>query len=83
MRAVQDLPAKQHSQSNQFVPKLGWIGYAIQQANPNWLPEYFFLFNIFLFIYFFRYETIETQARAFLSLISLAIGTVLAFTVMN
>ena len=34
----------------------------------------FFLFDIL--IYFFRYETIETHARAFLTLIILAIGTV-------
>ena len=34
----------------------------------------FFLFNIF--IYFFKYETIETHARAFLILNILAIGRV-------
>jgi hypothetical protein len=32
--------------------------------------------NILIFIYIFRYETIETYARAFLALIILAIGTV-------
>ena len=36
----------------------------------------FFLFNTLIFICFFRYKTIETYARAFLTLIILAIGTV-------
>ena len=36
----------------------------------------FFLFNILIFIYFFEYETIETHARAFLTLNILFIGTV-------
>ena len=30
--AVWKLPDKQHSQSSQFLPKLGWIGCAIQQT---------------------------------------------------
>ena len=38
--------------------------------------DFFFCFNILIFIYFFRYETIETHALAFLALIILAIGTV-------
>ena len=62
MGAVQDLPAKKHSQSSQFSPKLG--------------SQDIFLFNILIFIYFFKYETIETHARAFLSLIILAVDTV-------
>ena len=37
----------------------------------------FFLFRIFIFIYFFKYETIETHARAFLTLKILAIDRVL------
>ena len=36
----------------------------------------FFLINILIFIYFFKYETIETHARAFLTLNILAIGRV-------
>ena len=36
----------------------------------------FFPFNILIFNYFFRYETIETHAREFLALIILAIGRV-------
>ena len=36
----------------------------------------FFLFNILILIYFFKYETIETHARAFLTLTISAIGTV-------
>ena len=37
-------------------------------------PTIFFLFNILTFIYFFEYETIETHALSFLTLIILAIG---------
>ena len=33
-------------------------------------------FSILIFDYFFKYETIETHARAFLALIILAIGRV-------
>ena len=33
-----------------------------------------FFFNIFIFIYSFKYETIKTHARAFLSLIISAVG---------
>ena len=72
----QKLPAKQHSQSSPFPPKLGWIGCAIQQANPKWLPGFFFLFNIKIFIYFFKYEIIETHAHTFLTLNILAISRV-------
>ena len=32
-------------------------------------PRIFFLFNILILIYFLKYETIETHARAFLTLI--------------
>jgi hypothetical protein len=39
------------------------------------LPGFFFLFNIL--IDFFKYETIETHARAFLPLIILSVGSVL------
>ena len=35
----------------------------------------FFLLNILILIYFFRYENIETHACAFLRLIILAVGT--------
>ena len=41
-------------------------------ANPKWLPRFFFS----IFICFFKYETIETYARAFLSVIILDVGTV-------
>ena len=37
---------------------------------------FFFLFSLFIFIYFFKYETIEIHARAFLTLNILAIGRV-------
>ena len=53
---------------------MDWIGCAIYQANPKRLPGCLFLLNIL--IIFFRYETIETHARAFLTLIILAKGTV-------
>ena len=54
--------------------EIGWIGCAIWQANPKWLPGLFFLGNTLF--YFFEYETIETHAYTFLTLIILAIGTV-------
>ena len=38
------------------------------------------LFNTLIYIYFLKYETIEIHARPFLTLIILAIGTVLSFT---
>ena len=40
-------------------------------------PRIFF-FNTLILIYFFEYETIETHARAFLTLIILAIAGVLS-----
>merc|ERR1712129_462549 len=49
--------------------KLGWIGCAIWQATSGRLPGFF--------IYFFKYETIETHARAFLPFIVSAVGSVL------
>ena len=57
---------------------IGWIGCAIWQENPKQQrSQDFFLFNICLiFIYFFNYETIETTASAFLTLIILAIDRV-------
>jgi hypothetical protein len=39
-------------------------------------PRIFFLFNILILIYFFKYETIMTHARAFLTLNILTIGRV-------
>ena len=56
--------------------KIGWIGCAIQQATSKRLPGLFFRFNILIFIYFFKYKTIETQARAFLPLNIAAVGSV-------
>ena len=55
---------------------MGWIGCAIQQVTSKGLPGFFFSFNILIFIYFFKYKTIETHARAFLPLNISAIGTV-------
>ena len=74
--AVWKLPAKQHSQSSPFSPKLGWIGCAIQQATSKRLPGFFFRFNILIFIYFLKYKTIETHARAFLRLNISAVSSV-------
>jgi hypothetical protein len=51
---------------------MGWIGYATYQATSKQLPGFFSLI-----IYFSKYETIETHARAFLTLNILSIGTVL------
>ena len=56
--------------------EMGWIGWAILQATSKRLPGFQFLFNILIFIYFFKYETIETHAHAFLTLNILAIGRV-------
>ena len=39
-------------------------------------PRIFFLLNTLIFIYFFTYKTTETHARAFLTLIILAIAGV-------
>ena len=61
--------------SANFHPK--WAGLAVlfsrQILNSS---QDFFLFNILIFIYFLKYETIETHARAFLTLNILGIGTV-------
>ena len=54
--------------STAFQPNFGENGL-------DWLCYFFFLFNIF--IYFLIYETIETHARAFLTLNILSIGTVM------
>ena len=43
----------------------------------------FFLFNIFLFIYLSKYETIEILARAFLTHNVLPIGTVTMQLILN
>ena len=51
--------------------EIGWIGRQILNGSQG-----FFLYNILIFINFFKYESIETHARAFLSLIILAVGTV-------
>ena len=40
------------------------------------LPGFFFRFNILILIYFFKYKTIETHARAFLPLNISAVGSV-------
>ena len=57
--------------------KIGRIGCAIYQATFKQLPGFFFFrFNILIFIYYFKYETIETHARAFLPLIILSVDTV-------
>ena len=74
--AVQELPAKQHSQSSPFSPKLGWIGCAIQQATSKRLPGFLFRFNFLILIFFLKYKTIETHARAFLPLNISAVGSV-------
>ena len=61
------LPAKQHSQSSPFSPKLGWIGCAIQQATYKRLPGFsfffFFHFNIFIFILLFSFSFIFLNTK--------------------
>ena len=44
------------------------------------LRIFFSLFNTLIFIYFLKYETIDTHARAFLTLIILAIAGVTYLT---
>ena len=43
----------------------------------NGSQDFFFHSNVLIFIHFFKYEIIETHARAFLKLIILGIATVL------
>ena len=45
----------------------------------NGSQDFFFPIYILIHIYFFKYETIETPARAFLTLNILSIGTVYVF----
>ena len=60
---------------NGFIfEKINKIEILKRRKNPGSRLGFLFLFNIF--IYFFKYETIETHARAFLTLFILAIGTV-------
>ena len=60
----------------QFGWKLAWLAVLFSRQILNGSQDFFFLFNILIFIYFFKYETIETYARAFLTLNILAIGRV-------
>ena len=53
---------------------LDWLWYLAGKSSTA--PSFFVLFNTLIFIYFFKHETIETHARAFLTLIILAIGRV-------
>ena len=67
------MPDKYHSQSSPIWVEIGWIGgCTILQANPKRLPGFFFLLNMLIFIYFFKYDTIETHACSFLTLIIVA-----------
>ena len=53
---------------------LDWLCYL---AGNFWMaPRIFFCFNVLIFIYFFKYKTIETHARAFLPLNISAVGSV-------
>ena len=57
-----------------------WAGLAVLSSRQllNGSHDLFHIFSI-IFIYFFKYETIETHARAFLTLNILAIGRVTYF----
>ena len=57
-----------------------WAGLALLFSRQllNSSQDFFFRFNILIFIYFFKYKTIETHARAFLPLNISAVGSVLA-----
>ena len=54
-----------------------WAGLAVLFSRQilNGSQDFFHIFSIF-FIYCFKYETIETHARAFLALIISALGSV-------
>ena len=71
-----DLPAKYHSQYSP-INWLDWLCYLAGKSETA--PRIFFLFIILIFLYLFRYETMETHARAFLTLIIFAIGPVVYF----
>ena len=55
-----------------------WAGLAVLFSRQilNGSQDFFFLFNILIFIYLLKYETIETHARAFLTHNIFAIGRV-------
>ena len=55
-----------------------WAGLAVLFSRQllNGSQDFFFRFNILIFIYFFKYKTIETHARAFLPLNISAVGSV-------
>ena len=75
--AVWKLPAKYHSQSSPFSPKLGWIGCAIQQVTSKRLPQFFSYFqDIFLNDFIKNPQT--RNACAFLPLNISAVGSVLS-----
>jgi hypothetical protein len=48
----------------------------MRKKNPERLPGSFFLINTTFFIYFFRYETIETYTCAFFMVIIFSISGV-------
>ena len=50
----------------------------VSRQIPNGSQDFFFLFNTLIFIYFFKYETVETYARAFFMVNILSIGGVLS-----
>ena len=58
---------------------MGWIGCAIQQVTSKGLPGFFFCFNILIFIYFFKYETISTFAPTFWTHIISELGGVCVY----
>ena len=55
-----------------------WAGLAVLFSRQllNGSQDYFFRFNIIILVYFFKYKTIETHARAFLPLNISAVGSV-------
>ena len=66
---------KTNKNPTNFQPN--WAGLAVlfSRQLPNGSQD-FFHFNISIFIYFFKYETIETLARVFLPLNISALGSV-------
>ena len=70
LRAVQKLPAKQHSQSSPIWVKMGWIACAtIQQVTSKRLPQFFFSYFQDFFLNDFIKNPQTRNGHAFFHLI--------------
>ena len=66
------------STANQAQFEWKWTGLAVLFSRQllNGSQDFFFRFSTLIFIYFFKYKTIETHARTFLPLNISAVGSV-------